>query len=130
MEENERNKKGFGENTKVGGGYAEKTTKIINAESKYLSYSKGLGTIAGVAGTFYSGYKVGNAIGNNKKVNIGDLVDVSIGTIGTISTILLTTPIAITPIAPFLRTIAVGSTIYGGIRVGIDIYIFKKTINI
>ncbi len=106
--------------------YVGKTSKLVAAESKYLRYSKGLGTLAGVAGTAYSGYKVGNAISNNQKVDLCDVADVSVGVLGTTATLLLPAS-ASNPVGwTILGGIAIGSTIYGGVRVGMELYDIYK----
>ncbi|HNB39773.1 MAG TPA: hypothetical protein PLV97_10885 [Chitinophagales bacterium] len=124
MVENERNKKGFGENTKVGGGYAEKTTKIVSAESKYLSYSKVLGVSVSAITTGYSGYKAYNQYqqsGIKEIFSHRDVLDASIGSIG-----LGTLGLAYLGLVsnPAGWTIGTGVLIYGGVTL---IYDLKKS---
>ena len=104
--------------------YAEKTTKIINAESKYLSYSKGLGTIAGVAGTIYSGIKIYDARTLGQKAEFIDKLDFGVGLAGTVATGVITLGLTTNPAG--WSVLAVSATMYSGVRVGMDIYKYSR----
>ncbi|HND46607.1 MAG TPA: hypothetical protein PLC61_09470 [Chitinophagales bacterium] len=105
-------------------GYAEKTTKIVSAESKYLSYSKGLGVGVSAITTGYSGYKAYNQYqqsGIKEIFSHRDVLDASIGSIG-----LGTLGLAYLGLVsnPAGWTIGTGVLIYGGVTL---IYDLKKS---
>lgn len=66
-------------------GYAEKTTKIVSAESKYLSYSKVLGVGTSIITTGYSFSRIidqKNKGGLNEVFTHRDILDFSVNSVG------------------------------------------------
>ena len=104
-------------------GMAQAEAAAAKLLGKIAKVTRFAGTTANVLTTAYSGYLVLGQIQNRLPINALNVADFGIGTLGIGSSTLLLLGLVTNPVGiSVLGFVATGAAIYGGVRLGIDLY--------